>query len=75
MTENKFIEMVENANSIILRMDTAGNVTYFKKFAEEFFGFTRHEILGKNVVGTIESTPNRGTAVTVSFPAVCGKGV
>ncbi len=52
-SEEKFILMVENANSIILRMDTAGAVTYFNKFAEDFFGFSRGEILGRNVVGTI----------------------
>jgi len=52
-SETKFIEMVENANSIILRMDTGGNVTFFNRFAEEFFGFTKAEIIGRNVVGTI----------------------
>ncbi len=52
-SEKKFIEMVENANSIILRMDSQGNVTYFNHFAEVFFGFGKDEIIGKNVVGTI----------------------
>jgi PAS domain S-box-containing protein len=52
-SEEKFILMVENANSIILRMDPVGNVTYFNKFAEDFFGFSRQEIVGRNVVGTI----------------------
>ena len=52
-SEQKFIEMVEHANSIILRMDTKGNVTFFNKFAQDFFGFAREEILGKNIIGTI----------------------
>jgi PAS domain S-box-containing protein len=52
-SENKFLEMVEYANSIILRMDVEGTVTFFNRFAELFFGFTKAEILGRNVVGTI----------------------
>ncbi|MBN2482570.1 MAG: PAS domain S-box protein [Candidatus Omnitrophica bacterium] len=52
-SEKEYRELVETANSIILRMDTKGNVTYFNKFAEDFFGYRREEIVGKNVVGTI----------------------
>jgi len=52
-SEQKFLEMVEYANSVIIRMDTKGNVTFFNKFAQNFFGFTKEEILGKNIIGTI----------------------
>jgi PAS domain S-box-containing protein len=52
-SEEKYRELVENANSIILRMDVHGNVTFFNEFAESFFGFSGEEILGRNVVGTI----------------------
>jgi PAS domain S-box-containing protein len=52
-SEKKYRELVENANSIILKMDLAGKVTFFNEYAERFFGFARDEILGKNVVGTI----------------------
>ena len=52
-SEQKFLEMVEHANSIILRMDTKGCVTFFNKFAQDFFGFTREEILGRNIIGSI----------------------
>jgi PAS domain S-box-containing protein len=51
--EIQYRELMENANSIILRMDTKGNVTYFNRFAENFFGFRQEEILGKSVIGTI----------------------
>ncbi len=53
LSEAKYRDLVENANSIILEMDTAGNVIYFNPFAEEFFGFKETEILGCNVIGTI----------------------
>jgi PAS domain S-box-containing protein len=52
-SEKKYRELVENANSIILRMDTKGTVTFFNEFAQKFFGFERNEIIGRNVVGTI----------------------
>jgi diguanylate cyclase (GGDEF)-like protein/PAS domain S-box-containing protein len=52
-SENKYRELVEEAASIILRWDTKGNITFFNEFAQQFFGFSEKEILGKNVVGTI----------------------
>ncbi|MDL1981091.1 MAG: PAS domain S-box protein [Deltaproteobacteria bacterium] len=52
-SELKYRELVQNANSIILRMDSQGNVTFFNEFAQQFFGYTEDEILGKNVVGSI----------------------
>lgn len=51
--EIKYRELIESANSIILKLDPAGHVTYFNEFAQEFFGFRQDEILGKDVVGTI----------------------
>ena len=52
-SEKKYRELVENANSIILRRDIGGNITFFNEFAQNFFGFSEQEILGKNVIGTI----------------------
>lgn len=52
-SETKYRELVQNASSIILRMDPEGNVTFFNEFAQSFFGYTEDEIFGKNVVGTI----------------------
>ena len=62
-SEGKYRELVQNANSIILRMDNMGNLTFFNEFAQNFFGYSEEEILGKNVVGTVvpevESTTGR----------------
>jgi len=52
-SERKYRELVENANSIILRMDTSGTITYFNEYASRFLGFPREEILGRNVLETI----------------------
>jgi PAS domain S-box-containing protein len=48
-----FETMVDNANSIILRMDLEGRVTYFNRFAEHFFGYSRDEVIGRTVQDTI----------------------
>jgi PAS domain S-box-containing protein len=59
-SEEKYRELVENANSIILRRDTEGKITFFNEFAQKFFGYTENEILGKNMRGTI--LPNTESA-------------
>jgi PAS domain S-box-containing protein len=51
--ERNYRELVENVNSVILRMDNLGNVLFMNPFGLEFFGFSQEELLGQNVVGTI----------------------
>lgn len=38
ITEVKYRELVESANSIIMRWDVAGRITYFNEYAQDFFG-------------------------------------
>jgi len=52
-SEAKYREVLQNTQSIIIRMDTSGNVTFFNHFALSFFDYTSDEVIGKNVVGTI----------------------
>ncbi len=52
-SEAKYRELVENANSIILRMTPQGRITFFNEFAQTFFGYAESEIMGEPVVGTI----------------------
>gem|GEM_PF-1983753 len=52
-SEEKYRELVENANSIILKMDPSGNIAFINEFAQRFFGYAPEEVLGKSVVGTI----------------------
>lgn len=52
-SEEKYRELVQNANSIIMRTDSKGDITFFNEFAQKFFGYTEEEILGQNIVGTI----------------------
>ncbi len=52
-SRTKYRDLVENANCIIFQMDTRGHITFFNRFAQDFFGYSEAEILGRHVVGTI----------------------
>jgi PAS domain S-box-containing protein len=52
-SEKKYRDLVENANSIILRRNIKGKITFFNEFAQKFFGYAEKEILGRNVLRTI----------------------
>jgi two-component system, cell cycle sensor histidine kinase and response regulator CckA len=51
--EKNYRELVEQTNSIILRWDREGNISFLNNFGLGFFGYTASEILGRNVLGTI----------------------
>jgi PAS domain S-box-containing protein len=53
LSQEKYRDLVENANSIIFRSDRDGTITFFNDFAQKFFGYSAAEIIGKNVIGTI----------------------
>jgi PAS domain S-box-containing protein len=54
--ERKYRELVENANSIILRIDTAGSINFLNEFAQKLLGYAEEELLGKSVLDTISDT-------------------
>lgn len=49
-SEEKYKELVENANSIIIKMDNNGKISFFNDYAQKFFGYSLDEILGQNVI-------------------------
>ena len=52
-SERKYRELVENANSIILRWGRDGRILFLNEFGQRFFGYTETEVCGRHVVGTI----------------------
>lgn len=50
MAENPYREMVEFANSIILRLDRSGKILFANKFTCRFFGYTKEELTGKQAL-------------------------
>ncbi len=52
-SQGKYRDLVENANSIVLRSDINGRILYMNRFGLEFFGYSETEIIGRNALGTI----------------------
>jgi len=52
-SEQSYRELVENTNSIILRLDTMGRMTFCNESVVRFFGFSRDELIGRPVYETI----------------------
>jgi len=49
----KYRYLIQNAKSIILRIDLSANISFSNEYADKFFGFEVGELLGKPLVGTI----------------------
>ena len=52
-SERKYRELVEHANSIILRWTRDGCITFLNEYGLKFFDYSADEIIGCHVVGTI----------------------
>ena len=52
-SEVKYRHIIDNANSVIMEIDTIGNITFINKYGSDFFGFEENELLGHNMAGTI----------------------
>ena len=59
-SEQKYRDLVENVNSIILRYDRCGKITFFNDYAQKFFGYGRDEIIGKDVSIIIPAEESNG---------------
>jgi PAS domain S-box-containing protein len=52
-SEVQYQDLLDGANSIVLRADTRGTIRFINKFGATFFGYSPDELTGKNLVGTI----------------------
>ena len=60
-SEERYRDLVENANSIIIKMDRAGKINFFNDYAQKFFGYSLEEILGQNVMILIPPIASNGS--------------
>jgi len=73
-SEAKYGELVENVNSIIMRLDLKGNITFINEFGQRFFGFRQDEIICRNVVGTIvPETKQAGRSIRTMLKNIVNK--
>jgi two-component system, cell cycle sensor histidine kinase and response regulator CckA len=68
-SEKKYRELIQHAHFVILRWDKDGRILYLNEYGRRLFGFTREELLGHHVVGTIvartESTSGRDLSAMI----------
>ena len=57
-SEEKYRELVVNANCSIIKLNLDGTITFVNEFAQKFFDYTDEEILGRHIVGTIVPETN-----------------
>jgi PAS domain S-box-containing protein len=71
-SERKYRELVEHANSIILRWACDGRIIFLNEFGQRFFGYTEQEICGRHVIGTIvPETGNGGRDLHTLMEQIC----
>jgi PAS domain S-box-containing protein len=47
-SESRYRELVQNANSAIIRWERDGTITFFNEYAQAFFGYSEEEAVGRN---------------------------
>jgi PAS domain S-box-containing protein len=71
-SEREYRELVMLANSIILRWSREGRITFLNEFGQRFFGYTKEELLGRHVLGTIvPETESTGRDLRPLMDEIC----
>jgi PAS domain S-box-containing protein len=71
-SERKYRELVEHANSIILRWTRDGRIIFLNEFGQRFFGYTEAEICGRHVLGTlVPDTESGGRSLRTLISEIC----
>ncbi|HPH34550.1 MAG TPA: PAS domain S-box protein [Methanoregulaceae archaeon] len=52
-SEVRYQDLLDSANSIVLRVDPAGTIRFINMVGAAFFGFRSEDLIGKNLIGTI----------------------
>ncbi|MFZ5832761.1 MAG: PAS domain S-box protein, partial [Planctomycetota bacterium] len=63
-SESFFRQLVENANSAILRWKRDGTITYFNAYAQSFFGYSAEEAVGRHVSLLVPGRESTGADLT-----------
>ena len=49
----RYREFLQNASSLIIKLNPEGTITFFNKHAQAFFGYSEAELLGRRVIDTL----------------------
>ncbi|QYZ66871.1 MAG: EAL domain-containing protein [Gammaproteobacteria bacterium (ex Lamellibrachia satsuma)] len=65
-SEENYRELVESANSIILRWNIQGKITFFNQYALRFFGYSEQEVVGRHLMDCIVPDTETGSGRDLS---------
>ena len=63
-SEKKYRDLVESANSVIIRWKPDGEITYVNRYGLSFFGYREEEILGRNAMILVPGQDSSGQDLT-----------
>jgi PAS domain S-box-containing protein len=63
-SESKYRELVQNANSAIIRWKRDGTIAFFNEYAQKFFGYSAEEVVGKKVSIIVPDRESTGADLT-----------
>jgi PAS domain S-box-containing protein len=63
-SESKYRELVQNANSAIIRWKRDGAIVFFNEYAQQLFGYGAEEMIGKNISMLIPEEDSAGGDLT-----------
>jgi two-component system, chemotaxis family, CheB/CheR fusion protein len=63
-SESRYRELVQNANSAIIRWKSDGSIVFFNEYAQSFFGYSIDEVIGKKVTILVPEKASTGADLT-----------
>lgn len=69
-SEARYRELVQNANSAIIRWRRDGIITFFNEYAQAFFGYTEDEVVGLPVSMLVPAQESTGGDLTRLVPDI-----
>ena len=69
-SEHAYRELVQNANSAIIRWKSNGEITFFNEFAQSFFGYQKDEVIGKSIGILVPETDSAGGDLTALVQSI-----
>lgn len=64
-SEGRYRELVQNANSAIIRWNCNGHITFFNDYAQSLFGYRAEEVVGRHVSNIVPEQETTGRDLTV----------
>ena len=69
-SEREYRELVENANSVIVRWDTAGTITFVNEYAERLFSYEPGELIGRPITTIVAPELSSGLSPEAMMQAI-----